>query len=268
MAESVSVDPNRLEAHQKSLYRHLWWLLLFGIIGCVIYFAKNDEVFAAASLNLSMPKDQIIQKASDWAVKLGYNPAPGPKIPAALKSITFSYDDDAKSFLEYELGVRKANELMTKEIPVWYWRVRMARELQQEELRVWINPEGKLAGVDHDFENDKALTSLTHKEAEAFARNFVEKEVGNSLEGFDLIKDEESQKPKRKDHSFTFEDTKTDYKGAKMRVFISLAGDQIDAYNRYLHVPEAFERKFANIRSYNSMLAKNCSDLHDSSRAD
>lgn len=256
MAESVSVDPNRLEAHQKSPYRHLWWLLLFGIVGCVIYFTKNDEVFAAASLNLSMPKDQIIQKASDWAVKLGYDPAPGPKLPAALKSITFSYDDDAKSFLEYELGVRKANELMTKEIPVWYWRVRMARELQQEELRVWINPEGKLAGVDHDFENDKAITSLTHKEAEAFARNFVEKETGNSLEGFDLIKDEESQKPKRKDHSFTFEDTKRDYKGARMRVFISLAGDQIDAYNRYLHVPEAWERKFANIRSYNLMLAK------------
>jgi hypothetical protein len=231
-------------------------LFLFGIVGCVIYFAKNDEVFAAASLNLSMPKDQIIQKASDWAVKLGYDPAPGPKIRAALKSITFSYDDDAKSFLEYELGVRKANELMTREIPVWYWRVRMARELQQEELCVWINPEGKLAGVDHDFENDKALTSLTHKEAEAFARNFVEKETGNSLEGFDLIKDEESQKPKRKDHSFTFEDTKRDFKGARMRVFISLAGDQIDAYNRYLHVPEAFERKFANIRSYNSMLAK------------
>ncbi len=278
MAESVSVEPNRLEAHQKSPYRHLWWLLLFGIAGCFIYFTKNDEVFAAASLNLSMPKDQIIQKASEWAVKLGYDPnsrktppsslsdpsnvsSKNPKLPVAqsqpaLKSITFSYDDDAKSFLEYELGVRKANELMTNEIPVWYWRVRLARELQQEEIRIWINPEGKLSGVDHDFENDKEIKSLTHKDAEAFARNFVEKEVGNSLEGFQLIKDEESQKPKRKDHSFTFEDTKKDYKGAKLRVFISLAGDQIDAYNRYLHVPETWERKFANIRSYNSMLAK------------
>lgn len=278
MAEFVSVDPNRLEAHQKSPYRHLWWLAIFAIIGCVIYFTKNNEVFAAASLNLSMPKDQVIEKACQWAVKLGYNPeatalgsppaqtakSPGafsPKSPdptrqRALRSITFSYDDDAKSFLEYELGARQANELMVKEIPVWYWRVRLVRELQQEELRIWINPEGKLAGVDHDFENDKEMKSLSHKDAEIMARNFVEKETGNSLAGFDLIKDEESQKPKRKDHSFTFEDTKKDYKGAKLRVFISIAGDQIDAYNRYLHVPEAWERKFANIRSYNAMLAK------------
>ncbi|PZM84600.1 MAG: hypothetical protein DKT66_08180 [Candidatus Melainabacteria bacterium] len=336
MAQFVSADPNRLEAHQKSPYRHLWWLVLFGIIGCVIYFAKNDEVFAAASLNLSMPKDEIIQKATEWAVKLGYDPepheatieergesgekhsqagakqeqavsagskpedpsatpsnppvlkpspnqsegsrsllplgslsnsnvrslsrfepkSPEPSTQRALKSITFSYDDDAKSFLEYELGVARANELMVKEIPVWYWRVRMVRELQQEELRIWINPEGKLAGVDHDFENDKALPTLSHKDAEKFAREFVEKETGNSLEGYDLIKDEESQKPKRKDHSFTFEDSKKDYKGAKMRVYVGVAGNKIESYNRYLHVPEAFERKFADIRSYNRMLAQ------------
>lgn len=308
MAQFVSADPNRLEAHQQSPYRHLWWLVLFGIIGCGIYFSKNDEVFAAASLNLSMPKDEIIQKATDWAVKLGYNPephaatpeeisdanakaerasekpqaqpdwpsgssgssprastlsagaldskSPDPSSQRAFKSITFSYDDDAKSFLEYELGVSKANELMVKEIPVWYWRVRMVRELQQEELRVWINPEGKLAGVDHDFENDKAMPSLTHKQAEKFAREFVEKDTGNSLDGYDLIKDEESQKPKRKDHSFTFEDTKKDYKGAKMRVFVGVAGNKIESYNRYLHVPESFERKFADIRSYNKMLAQ------------
>ncbi|MCC7527294.1 MAG: CPBP family intramembrane metalloprotease [Candidatus Melainabacteria bacterium] len=278
MAEFVSADPNGLEAHQKSPYRHLWWLVLLGIAGCVIYFTKNDEVFAAASLNLSMPKDQIVQKAGEWAVKLGYNPQPSAasstassrkpqageleaKSPAAqtqraLKSITFSYDDDAKSFLEYELGVRKANELMMSEIPVWYWRVRMVRELEQEELRVFISPDGKLSGLSHDFENDKRIPSLTHMEAEAFARNFVEKETGNSLLGFDLIKDEESQKPKRKDHSFTFEDTKKNYKGAKMRVFVGLAGNRIESYNRYLHVPEAWERKFADIRSYNMMLAK------------
>lgn len=297
MAQFVSADPNRLEAHQKSPYRHLPWLVLFGIIGCFIYFAKNDEVFAAASLNLSMPKEAVIEKAAQWAVKLGYNPeaheatgnekaqsessqtrrAPEPSLSPSLsdgtlssgainsasaatqrafKTITFSYDDDAKSFLEYELGVRKANELMVNEIPVWYWRVRMMRELQQEELRVWINPEGKLAGVDHDFENDKEMPSLSHKEAEKFARDFVEKEVGNSLDGYSLIKDEESQKPKRKDHSFTFEDTKKEYKGAKMRVYVGVAGNKIESYNRYLHVPESFERKFADIRSYNRMLAQ------------
>jgi len=284
MAESVSVDPNRLEAHLESPYRYLWWLGLFAVIGCIIYFTKNDEVFAAASLNLSIPKEQIIEKASSWAVKLGYNPeasltrptesqagkhnppipkvgafepkSPDPETQRALKSVTFSYDDDAKSFLEYELGVAKANELMVKEIPVWYWRVRLVRELQQEELQVWINPEGKLAGVNHDFENDKEIPSLTHDQAEKAARKFVEQETGNSLAGFELIKDEESQKPKRKDHSFTFEDTKKEYKGAKLRVFVGLAGDQIRSYNRYLHVPEAWERKFADIRSYNSMLAR------------
>ncbi len=278
MAEFVSADPNGLEAHQKSPYRHLWWLVLLGIAGCIIYFTKNDEVFAAASLNLSMPKEQIVQKATEWAVKLGYNPeatktplantaresktgstdlkSPDADTQQALKSITFSYDNDAKSFLEYELGVRKANELMISEIPVWYWRVRMVRELQQEELRVFISPDGKLSGLGHDFENDKSIPSLTHKEAEAFARNFVEKETGNSLAGFDLIKDEERKKPKRIDHTFTFEDTRKDFKGAKMRVLVGLAGNQIDSYNRYLHVPEAWERKFEDIRSYNTMLAK------------
>lgn len=283
MADSASIS-TPVEKQTES-YRHIWWLLLFAIIGVFIYATKNDEVFADASLNLSMPKDKVMAIGEEWAVKLGYDPneaaiagavqddkgtpddvsaggggsevkrIPKPKVKLSnLKSLTFSYDDDAKTFLEYELGGRKANELMVKEIPVWYWRLRMAKELQQEEMSVWISPDGKLSGVDHSFENDKALPSIDHKAAETVAREFVEKQVGETLTGYTLIKNEEDQRPKRKDHSFTFEAEQPDYKGARMRTFVSIAGNQIKAYNRYLHVPESWKRKFETMRSYNNSL--------------
>lgn len=290
MADNASISPT--VEKQTVSYRHIWWLLLFAVIGVVIYSTKNDEVFADASLNLSVPKEKVTAIGEEWAVKLGYDPnevalggtvkpvaitenggsavastpdsdTPGAEVKRAakpktklqnLKSLTFSYDDDAKTFLEYELGGHKANELMVNEIPVWYWRLRMAKELQQEEMSVWISPDGKLSGVDHSIENDKAMPSIDHKAAEVFVRNFVENQVGQSLDGYALIKNEEDERPKRKDHSFTFEADKPDYKGAKMRVFVSVAGDKIKAYNRYLHVPEAWKRKFETMRSYNNSL--------------
>ena len=52
----------------------------------------------------------------------------------------FQYDDEAKTFLEREVGLEKANQLMGSKIRLWRWSNRWFRPLQKEEFTVDITP--------------------------------------------------------------------------------------------------------------------------------
>ncbi|HEY9788254.1 MAG TPA: type II CAAX endopeptidase family protein [Candidatus Obscuribacterales bacterium] len=226
-----------------------WFLIIFAVAGLIIYFAKDQEVFPAVSIDLKLPKQLIMSRAEEWSRRVHYEPKD------AFETTVFSYDTQAKTFLEYELGAKVANELMKEEIPIWSWRTRFCREFQLEELKVWLNPQGDLTGLEHTIENERPLPTITHDQALDVARRFVEAEAGKSLEGYKLVKDLSENRPKRTDYFFTWEDTKKEYGGARLRVYVGVFGNQVCEYNRFLYVPEVWNRKFSTIRSYNQLLA-------------
>ena len=73
-------------------------------------------------------------------------------------------------------------------------------------------------------------------------------------DGIKLIKQGSVKQQNRVDHSFTWEDENQDFKGGKLRTTVTVSGNMITSYDCSLHVPEDFEHKFANMRSYNDLL--------------
>lgn len=230
--------------------RQIWWLLVVAIGALCVYIFLENQAFPSASIDLKLPKAEVIKISREWAQKLGYEEK------GSIQSTTFEFDNDIKTFLEYELGLKRANELMKTEVPVWSWRTRFCRELNQEEFKVWVSPQGKLTSFQHDIENDKKLPTISHAEAQKKAREFIEKLNNISLEKFKLIKDQEFSEPHRKDHSYTWEDQSQDFKDAHMRYYAYVAGDTLTEYNYYLDVPEKWSRKFSTIRTYNEQLGR------------
>ncbi|MFY0104114.1 hypothetical protein ABTP95_19925, partial [Acinetobacter baumannii] len=92
----------------------------------------------------------------EWKGKSGYK----VQDKDLKKSTIFTFDDDAKTFLEYELGTNVANELMRSQIPIWYWSTRYCEPLKQEEYQCWIAPKGELIAYDHAVENDTEMPSI------------------------------------------------------------------------------------------------------------
>lgn len=227
--------------------RRLLWLIVCAIASVLLFLWKEKEVFPEASIDLKLTRGQVTALGREWARKLSYTR------PEPIESTTFSYDDDAKMFLEYELGGRRANELMKSTIPVWYWRTRLCKEYEQEEFSVWINPTGKLVALNHELPNDRELPSLTHDQALIKAEEFVTKTAGVSLDGFQLVDDEPTAQPHRKDYAFTWENKKTEFHGAHLRIYVSISGDLVTSFNNYLHVPDEWTRKFETLRSYNEL---------------
>lgn len=236
--------------NQKTNHKKVWLfvLVLLGLLGMVSYCLKSDEVFPAASIDLKLSQNKIQEIARTWADTAGY------KKPASKISTVFDYDNESKTFLEYELGSKEANALMKGTVPVWYWATRLCQPLQIEQFLCQISPTGQLVAFVRQLPNDYELPSMSHEEAYARAKEFVEGKVGISLAKFTRIKHGTTSQLKRQDHFFTWENKEQSIKGAHLRIDVNISGNQITTFDHYLHVPESWERKFSKLRSYNELL--------------
>ena len=83
-----------------------------------------------------------------------------------VKSIVFNGDDDSNTFLGYELGNARADELIRKQIPIFYWDCKFRKPFDQETLETQISPAGKLVAFAYNMANDKKIPSISHAEAQ------------------------------------------------------------------------------------------------------
>ncbi|MDZ4834133.1 MAG: type II CAAX endopeptidase family protein [Candidatus Melainabacteria bacterium] len=229
---------------------HMWWIILLAIGGVFVYQTFKYQAFPAASIDIKKPRLEIQDEALLLAPKLGYSKKD------LIESTIFENDDSAKTFLEHEYTQEQANKLMATEIPIWYWKTSLCKEFDQEDFTSWISPQGKLVSFDRDVPNDAAMPSVSHEEARKIARAYIEANDPDAGKFTKLISDESSSKTKREDHSYTWEDPETDYKTAHLRVYVYVSGDKITKYNKFLHVPDKWEREFDTMRSYNTLLGQ------------
>jgi hypothetical protein len=226
----------------------IWCLLLASLAGCIFYALQSEKVFPSASIDLKMTKTEIKQLSDQWKIKCGYKETKG------IESTTFAYDDDAKTFLEYELGASKANDLMRDTIPCWYWTTRYCKPLKQEEFACWLNPTGRLVSFNHSIENDAELPNVSHADAKKMAEDALQNQAQVDLKPYKLVEDGTVEQAHRTDHYFTWEDKSQTFAGARLRCYAYVAGNQLTAVNHYLKIPDAWKRKFAKLRSYNDAL--------------
>ncbi|PWU00582.1 MAG: hypothetical protein C5B53_03860 [Candidatus Melainabacteria bacterium] len=233
---------------ERRIDHRIWWLAIAALLGIALYVTCEHRVFPSASIDLKLSRRTITKISNEWAYELGY------RKQRPIRSTQFSPDYDGKTFLEYELGSLKANQLMKEQLPIWSWRTRFCKEHEFEEFRTWLSPGGKLYGFVHEIENNRALPSLPKKEAEALARQFIEIGAGINLSGYKIVKSSSYSQLHRTDHSFTWEDTEQDFQGARLRVQATVSGNLLTQFSYFLYVPETWERKFSTIRSYNNLL--------------
>jgi hypothetical protein len=237
----------KIFAEQKPLLL----LLFLGTIGCFFYLYQSEKVFPSASIDLKVPQSQILLLANTWKDKCHYDE---PEKSGVIHSTIFAFDDDAKTFLEYELGQSAANALMRDEIPIWYWSTRYCKPLKQEEFTCWLNPEGELVSFDHTIESDAELPTIDHEKALEMSKAALISDIHLNLDDYKLIEDGTIKQVHRTDHYFTWEHTRQSYKGAKLRAYAYVSGNELSQINNYLHIPEAWKRKYTKLRSYNEAL--------------
>lgn len=243
--EDKEEKQSRPISHDK---KWLFLLVVLGLIGMLTYCLKANEVFPAASIDLKLGQSKVQEISKTWADATGY------KKDDAKISTVFDYDNESKTFLEYELGSKEANALMKGDLPIWYWTTRMCKPLQMEQFLCQISPSGNLVAFSRQLPNDYDMPSISQDEAYQLAKTFVETNVGIPLTKFTRIKHGTTSQVKRTDHFFTWENKEEGFAGAHLRIDVNVSGNKVTTFDRYLHVPESWERKFSKLRAYNELL--------------
>jgi membrane protease YdiL (CAAX protease family) len=248
MYNNFDPSPEKLTARDLRVLA-LW--LLAGVIGAAVAFQFFFQAFPEASVDFRVTRTQAVSTARDFLAAQGF------AMEGYESSVVFQLDDNAKTYLEREVGLAVANRLMAAEINVWWWDVRFFRPQQQEEFRVQVDPSGRVVGMRHVIEEARAGEKLDGEAARAAAEALLREWLRTNLTSFEYLPGEanSTERPNRRDWSFTWErriPTLVELdKDAPYRMRITVQGGQADGYDEFLKVPEAWERDFRKLRSSN-----------------
>jgi hypothetical protein len=242
------VTGNRLTGSDK---RALLLWVLAGIIGIVFAQKYFFRAFPEASVNFQVSREEALARAQKFVTGMGEN------VSGYRSAIVFNVDDNAKVYLERELGLQEANRLMSSELNIWFWDVRFFKPLQQEEFRVHVSPAGQIVSYNHTIEESRSGASLDRAAAQSAAQNYLDAKLGIDRRGWDFLPEEanSNKRPNRLDWAFTWERHGFRAKDAPYRLQVNLQGDRIGGSGEFLRVPEAWERGYQRLRSGNDTLA-------------
>ena len=211
----------------------------------VFYTARNySAAMPAASIDLRLSKAEITAKALTFLGTRGLS-------PANFRNLTlFDPDDEARVYLERELGLEEANRLMRDEVAVWRWRARWFRPPAKEEMVVYLSPGGRVAGFRHEIEEKAPGAKLDRDEARRLAADFLASQTHDPQR---LVEEQLQERPARHDYVFTWEREGFRAKDATYRRTVVMQGANVGSYSEYLYVPEQWKREYAKLRSGNEL---------------
>jgi membrane protease YdiL (CAAX protease family) len=223
----------------------LW--VLAGIIGLWYAHRHFFEAFPEASVNFKVTRGEALRRARSFLESLGQN------VDGYRPVIVFGVDDNAKTYLERQMGLKEANRLMASEVNVWHWNVRFFRPQQEEEFQVGVSPGGNITGYEHKIPEAKAGGQPTRDIAQKTAQDFLVTKLGKAGSDWDFLSEEANSEKKsnRLDWAFTWEKHGFRAKDAPDRLRILLHGDEVGSAEEALKVPEQWQRDYAHLRSTN-----------------
>src|SRR6266852_4839797 len=244
LSGEVPLAGDRLTGSEK---RALVLWVAAGILGIVFAQKYFFRAFPEASVNFQVSREEALARAQKFVSGLGEN------VSGYRSAVAFDVDDEAKTYLERELDLRQANQLMSSDVHVWYWEVRFFKPQQEEEFHVRVSPAGQIAGYAHKIEESRAGPSLERTAAQTTAQNYLSAKLGLDLSGWDLLPEEanSNKRPNRLDWAFTWEKHGFRAKDAPYRLQVTLQGDKVGGSEEFLHVPEAWQRSYQQLRSSN-----------------
>ncbi|MGE5105154.1 MAG: lysostaphin resistance A-like protein [Betaproteobacteria bacterium] len=207
------------------------------------------------NLDVTMSRNEAIAAARALADKLHLAPAD------ARAAARFSHDATTQNYVELEGGGKKAFADLTRGdrySPYW-WEVRLFALGAIEETIIRLAPDGRPIGfarrLPEAYVRDAAHKALDAAAARALAEARARDNWHVDLASYHLLEQaQQTQLSGRVDHSFTYEQPQP-IGEARIRLLLTVAGDELTGIVPFVHVPESFGRRYEALRSANNLIA-------------
>ena len=233
------------------------------ILAVFLVAAAAAGVFAWTNFAGAFPEASLdfrVNRSTSRPVAEAFLAAHAPKAAEALTArhhaAIFRVENDAKVYLEREVGLERMGELVkSREVRLWSWAHRYFRALDKEEVAVSVTPEGEVAAFSHVVAEEAPGASLEEAEARGLASAFLAKAFSVQPDRVTFIESHREDRPARRDWTFTFERAGWTAASATYRLQIEVHGDEVASYREFLKIPDAWTQSYQRLRSANETTA-------------
>jgi hypothetical protein len=205
------------------------------------------------NLDVRMSRAQALDRGMALAAKLHIAPED------ARAAVLFGHDAATQNFVELEAGGNaRFSELLSGSLysPYW-WDVRLFKPRETSEVRVRFRPDGTPDGFVRQIPESRPGPALSADAARTIAETRAQADWGVDFAPFKLIEQsQQEQRSGRVDHVFVYERQGETLGDGRFRMSLGVSGDEFTALIRHVHVPEAFERRFQEMRAANNDIAR------------
>jgi len=167
-------------------------------------------------------------------------------------------------FVWREGGPEAYRDLFGRYLPTPRRLVRYARFTgdvaeRAEEYLVYVRPDGTAQKMVHRLPEARPGAELEEAEARTLALATVKTEYGLAAEDLEEVSADPSQLPERRDWALVFKDLEGyPMETGEARIVVDIAGDEVVAIGRFVHIPEEWERAHRNRQSLVQVVQIGC----------
>ncbi len=218
-------------------------ILLFGALGIIAVVGFNQTANAPG---LEINRKEAIAIAENHLVENGIQLGDEWN---RLALVSPSGPGQQNRFIWQTAGEDTYSDLMGNYIGTPGMNVRYAKfegDLNEraEEYQVALDNKGKPLSITHKLPENQAGNELTEDEAKDLVYASINKHYSLTPEDIEFISAEPSKKPERMDWEFVFKDiASAKLPDGDKRIRVTINGDEISSHNRFVFVPEEWDRK-------------------------
>jgi len=217
-------------------------VIIFGLLGILLLFQfKTDRNAPGLELNrneaITIAEQYLVENGielgDEWNRLVSVNPA-GPG-----KQNRFIWQTADKEVYNFLIG----DYIDTPGFTVRFAKFDGDLNKRAEEYAVDLNNRGLPLRINHKIPENQEGLDLSEKEAKKLALKTIYKHYNLWEDALEFISAEPSKKPERTDWEFVFKDIAPNkfYDGDK-RIRVLINGDNISSHEKFIFVPEEWER--------------------------
>ena len=233
--------------------RPAFWagLTIATVLAAAVGIRYFPQAFSIVALDITMDRGHALDAARTLAVRDNLGPA------GFRQAASFAGDDEAQTFIELEGGGKDAFTRMLRDqiYAAFTWRVRHFKGGETNETAIRFTPDGRPYGFVETLKEDAPGAALDAAAARRIAEDGATTRWGVDLARFGLVEQGQDRRPSgRVDHTFTYERGDVTFNEGRVRLNLVVSGDRLTAVTYFIKVPEAFKRRYENMRSANELI--------------
>jgi len=233
--------------------KSFWLIFVILVIFGAVFVVKNfPQMMSFVNIEITMDRKQALLQSKNLAEKFDLGLLEYEQVAI------FDTDSYTQIYVELEGGGKDVfNEIITENYYKPYkWKVRHFAENKVKEVFFWFTPEGEFYGFQEKLSETEERNNISTEDALIIAENFAVSNFKTDFTEYDLIETKKSEeKSGRVDHTFVYQQNNRQIKEAFYRLQITVSGNKISEFRHFIKIPEAFIRRYQEMRSANNTIA-------------